>query len=83
MLFRSTTAIEFDLVHPSIVSLKVFTLLGTEVATLIDERPMDLGVRRILFDGSSLNSGVYLYRLVARDADGKTFVSVKKMTLLK
>jgi hypothetical protein len=58
-------------------SLKVFDVLGDEVATLVDEyKPA--GKYEIYFDAKNLPSGVYFYKLVAKD-----FVSVKKMMLVK
>jgi hypothetical protein len=59
------------------VSLKVFDVLGREVATLVNEvRPP--GVYTVRWDASSLPSGVYYYRLQAG-----AFVESKKMVLMK
>jgi hypothetical protein len=87
--FNPTTTIEFDLPDESIVTLKIYNLLGQEVATLLDREIMDLG-DAVEFDASTLPSGVYLYRIVAEtivDAESgdapETFTQVKKMVLLK
>ncbi len=86
--FNPTTTIEFTLLHPSIVSLKVYNALGQEVVTLINNEQMDEGDQEIEFGASRLASGVYFYRLVATPkvsavGEQKPFVSVKKMMLVK
>ncbi|MEO8233510.1 MAG: polysaccharide deacetylase family protein [Ignavibacteriota bacterium] len=59
------------------VQLKVFDILGNEVATLVDEyKPA--GTYDLNFDASKLSSGIYYYQLTAG-----TFISTKKMLLLK
>ncbi len=87
--FNPTTTIEFDLPQASIVTLKIYNLLGQEVATLFDREEIELS-ETVEFDASSLPSGVYLYRIVAEtiaDADAgiasETFTQVKKMVLVK
>ena len=59
------------------VQLKIYNLLGREVATLVKEQQAP-GQYEVRFDGSKLASGVYIYRLQAG-----SFVSVKKLMLLK
>jgi len=60
--FNPTTVLHFEIPHGGHVELKVFDLIGREVATLIDgDRPA--GSHRVEFDGSNLPSGIYLYRL--------------------
>jgi hypothetical protein len=61
------------------VSLKVYDILGREVATLINNEPMQPGKHEKQFDGSKLSSGVYFYRL---NVDGK-FSATKKLVLMK
>jgi hypothetical protein len=62
---------------PSFVTLKVFDVLGREVATLV-ERLMPAGTHTVQFDGNGLSSGLYYYRLQA----GET-MRVKKMLLVR
>jgi len=81
--FNPVTTIEFELPYSSVVTLKMYNLLGAEVATLIDGRSMNRGVWKIQFDASTLNSGVYFYRLVATKPNGTTFNSIRKMALVK
>jgi len=87
--FNPTTTIEFDIPNESIVTLKVYNLLGQEVATLLNRENVDFG-DAVEFDASSLPSGVYLYRIVAEQIanaddgiEASTFTQVKKMVLVK
>jgi hypothetical protein len=80
--FNPSTKIAFRLAVDSKVSMKVFNVLGQEVANLINTN-MAAGSHNINFDASSLNSGVYLYRIEANGIDGTNFVDVKKMILTK
>ncbi len=80
--FNPSTEISFNLKSSSFVSLKVFNLLGQEVANLLNGN-LHQGMHSVKFDASKLNSGVYLYRLDAKGFDGSTFSSVKKMILTK
>ena len=59
------------------VTLKVFDILGREVAVLVEEEQVT-GFYEINFDATRLSSGIYIYRLTAQD-----FVMSKKMTILK
>ena len=75
--FNPTTNISFELPQSSLVQLKVYNLLGQEVATLVDGR-MNSGNHSVNFDASQLSSGVYIYRLNA----GSNSIT-KKMMLIK
>ncbi|MBX2989704.1 MAG: T9SS type A sorting domain-containing protein [Bacteroidetes bacterium] len=75
--FNPATTIGFQLPQSGKVSLKVYTLLGQEVATLLDEE-LGNGIYAIPFDAGNLASGTYVYRLQVGDA-----VQTKKLTLLK
>ncbi len=86
--FNPTTTIRFDLPQQAVVTLKIYNILGQEVATLFDRQQMDYGTQEVQFDASRLASGVYFYRMIAdgiSDAGAKTstFVTVKKMMLIK
>ncbi len=61
----------------TLVSLKVYDILGNEVATLVNENKAP-GVYEVEFNANNLSSGVYLYRLQAND-----FIEVKKMILMR
>jgi Tol biopolymer transport system component len=75
--FNTSTQIAFDLPKAGSVKLKIFDLLGRETRTLVDEVRTQ-GHHSILFDGSNLPSGIYLYRLEMGSVH-----EAKKMVLLK
>jgi hypothetical protein len=75
--FNPSTTINFVLGKTSNVTLSVFNILGQKVATLVDG-PMAVGSHTVHFNGKSLASGVYIYRL-----ETPGFVSSKKMMFLK
>jgi CubicO group peptidase (beta-lactamase class C family) len=75
--FNPSTTIRYELPHASRVSLKIYNVLGQEVATLVNETK-PAGVYTAQFDAGSLASAVYFYRLQAGD-----FVSTKRMLVLK
>ena len=75
--FNPVTNIRFDLPKNGIVTLKVFDILGKEVATLVNEK-LSSGYYEVSWDGSRFPSGVYFYKLQTED-----FSEVKKMLLIK
>jgi hypothetical protein len=75
--FNPSTKIQFEIPDARFVTLKVYNLLGQEVATLINGQ-LEAGRYRAEFDARNLPSGTYLYRLQAGD-----FSEAKKMTVLK
>jgi hypothetical protein len=80
--FNPSTKIAFRLAVDSKVSLKIFDVLGQEVANLVNSN-LAAGGHNFDFDASNLNSGVYMYRIEATGIDGSNFVDVKKMILTK
>jgi hypothetical protein len=75
--FNPSTRIRFQLSTTSFVTLRVFDVMGREVATLVNEERKAGSYERV-FDGNTLAGGVYFYRLVAGG-----FVATNKMVLLK
>jgi hypothetical protein len=75
--FNPTTTIEFDLPKNGIISLKVFNILGQEIAALVQGNRM-AGHYKETFDASRYSSGMYIYRL-----ESPSGVTAKKMILLK
>ena len=69
--------INFNLPEKGQVIIKVFDILGKEILTLVNEFK-DVGYYVVKFDGSSLASGTYIYRI-----ECGSFLSAKKMVLLK
>jgi len=83
--FNPSTTIEFALPKSAFVTLKVYNLLGEEVATLVAEQ-RSAGIHRLNWDARGLATGVYLYRLKAGDPSnnsGQDFVQTKKLILLR
>ncbi len=75
--FNPATNIQFSIDNPQLTILKVYDMLGREVATLVNDKK-SAGEYSIQFDGSNLSSGVYYYRLQAG-----AFTETKKMMLLR
>ncbi len=75
--FNPTTRIEFSLPRASMVQLKVYDVIGREVATLANGQ-MPAGRYTVSFNGGNLASGVYFYRLAAG-----TFVQTRSLLLVK
>lgn len=75
--FNPGTKIEFRIPHFGFVTLKVYDILGNEMAILVNEEK-NAGIYQVSFDASNLPSGVYFYQLRAG-----SFIETKKMLLLK
>jgi photosystem II stability/assembly factor-like uncharacterized protein len=94
--FNPTTTIRFSIPFvekgsersfghaPSLhTTLKIFNLLGREIATLVNE-PKSPGVYEVIFNAEGLSSGVYLYRLTVIGTESKKeFRGIKKMVLIR
>jgi hypothetical protein len=75
--FNPSTRIQYQVASNSQVTLKVYDLLGNELAVLVDEfKPA--GSHEVEFNASELSSGIYLYKLQAGN-----FIETKKLMLLK
>jgi len=75
--FNPTTSIRYEVPQEAVVSLKVFNVLGQEVAALLDGLK-EPGSYEVQWNAKNLPSGVYFYRLQAGD-----FVQTKKLVILK
>ena len=75
--FNPATRISFDIPSPAHVTLKVYNLIGEEVAKIVD-RNMNAGSYSTTWNAASLPSGVYFYRL-----DAGQFSDTRKLVLLK
>jgi hypothetical protein len=85
--FNPNTIIEYDIPYVGtqyIVSLRVYDILGKEIAVLVNEQ-QQAGRHQITFNASNLASGIYIYRIDAvSDADNsRKFVEARKMILLR
>lgn len=75
--FNPTTNIEFMIRQSELVELKVYDILGRELAVLVNEQ-LPAGKYSYKFDGTNLSSGIYFYRISAG-----SFVDIKKAILIK
>ena len=75
--FNPTTRIQFTIVNRQLTIVKVYDVLGREVATVLNE-VMPPGLHTVEFDGNNLASGVYFYRLTSGD-----YTATKRLILLK
>ena len=74
--FNPSTTISYQLPKAGNLTLKVFDILGREVATLVNEN-VEAGKHSINFDASNFSSGMYIYKLQSAN-----FVQTRKMILL-
>jgi hypothetical protein len=75
--FNPNTQINYSIKSTGLATMKVYDLLGTEVATLVNEIK-EAGSYSVNFNASNLPSGIYIYRLIADN-----FVDSKKLILMK
>ena len=75
--FNPTTTIEFAVPKAGVYSLKVYNVLGEEIASLVDNQ-LSVGQHKVNFDATQLASGMYIYRL-----SGNNVNISKKMILMK
>ena len=75
--FNPSTKIQYEVPEKSIVSLKVYDVLGNEIITLVNKENLS-GRYEVEFNATNLPSGVYFYRIQAGG-----FVDTKKMIVLK
>ncbi len=69
--------VEYNIQEAGLVSLKVYDVLGKEVATLVNEEKA-VGNHNVTFNAGNLPSGVYFYTIITGN-----FISTKKMILAK
>jgi hypothetical protein len=82
--FNPTTKIQYQVPELKFVALKVYDVLGNEVAVLVDEyKPA--GIHEIMLNATELTSGIYFYQLKSIDISKGTasYVSTKKLNLIK
>ena len=75
--FNPATTISYTLPEAAFVSMKVYSLLGEEVATLVNAN-QPAGTHQVHFDAAGLPSGVYFYRLSAG-----SFSATRKLMLVR
>jgi len=75
--FNLSTRIGYELPRPVQVNISIYDIRGRLVTNLVNER-MDAGYHTVVWEGNSVSSGVYFYRLTAGE-----FTSIRKMILVK
>ena len=76
--FNPKTTIEYEIPEKSFVTIKIYDILGREVQTLVNNEEKVRFKYKVVFDASTLASGVYFYRIQAG-----SFTETKKMVVLK
>ncbi|OGU79601.1 MAG: hypothetical protein A2W11_05380 [Ignavibacteria bacterium RBG_16_35_7] len=75
--FNPSTIIKFGIPEQSIVLIKIYDVLGSEVKTLLNQE-MDKGWYELLFNAAGYSSGIYIYRMQAG-----SYANTKKMLMIK
>lgn len=75
--FNPVTTFQFSIINRQLTILKVYDLLGREVATIVNEN-LEPGIYQRTFSGEGLSSGVYFYRLTSGG-----FTETRKLLLMK
>jgi hypothetical protein len=80
--FNPSTNIRYSVAQAGHVSLKVYNVLGVEVASLVNEQK-DAGTFRVNWNAAGLPSGMYLYRMSVTSDKGQVYEQSRKLALLK
>ena len=75
--FNPSTKITYSILEPGLVSIKVFDILGRQVAELVNKQ-QSAGTYTVDFNAQNLSAGVYLYKI-----ESGSFQASKKMILMK
>jgi subtilisin-like proprotein convertase family protein len=78
--FNGRTVIGYSLLENGYITLKIYDILGKEVATLVNEN-LKAGQYEVVFDGNNFPSGIYFYKLTCHGQE--EFTDVKRMVLIK
>jgi choice-of-anchor B domain-containing protein len=81
--FNPKTTIHYTLSTAALVTLKVYNVLGREIATLCNNENKEAGKFEAEFDASGLPSGIYFYRLTVTQLGKLRYTETKKFVLLK
>jgi hypothetical protein len=86
--FNPTTTLTFALSQPSIVTVKIFNIIGQEVATLVINEELEAGYHQAEFSAEKMASGIYFTRVMIAEKNdnggtGKNYTLTNRMLLLK
>lgn len=79
--FNPVTKIDYQLPYDGSVSLKIYDIMGREIAELINGN-QTAGNFTVTFNASNMSSGIYFYQMIG-EGNGQRFITTKKMILLK
>lgn len=80
--FNPSTKIKYSIPYKSDVRLKLYNVIGEEVKTLVNEK-LEAGNYSFTLKADNLASGVYIYRITAKQEGGSNYIETKKLILLK
>ena len=82
--FNPSTKVDYQLAMDAKVTIELYSITGEKVATLLSQE-LEAGYYSMMIDSYThgMASGIYIYRMIATDALGKSFVSTKKLSLIK
>jgi len=82
--FNPSTKVDYQLAMDAKVTIELYSITGERVATLLSQE-LEAGYYSMMIDSYThgMASGIYIYRMIATDALGKSFVSTKKLSLIK
>jgi uncharacterized protein (DUF2141 family) len=81
--FNPKTTIHYTLSTAALVTLKVYDVLGKEIATLFNNENKDAGKFAVQFDASNVSSGIYFYRLSVTQLGKLRYTETKKFVVMK
>ena len=81
--FNPITLIRYSISTKSNVTLKVYDILGKEIATLLNNEEVEQGEHNISFDATNLRSGIYFYKIAVEKNGVSFYTNTKKLVLVK
>ncbi|MCD4745034.1 MAG: T9SS type A sorting domain-containing protein, partial [Bacteroidales bacterium] len=77
--YSNNTVIEYSIPETGKVVISITDILGNSISTIVNST-QDAGIHQVTFDGSHLNPGIYIYKMVV-DGENSDFIKMKKMTV--
>jgi len=81
--FNPLTVIRYSFIANSVVTLKIYNVLGKEIATLLNNKEMEKGTHEVEFDASHIPSGIYFYRISVSQFGTLRYTETKKFVVVK
>ena len=80
--FNYETKIPFKVNKSALVTLKIYNMLGQEVASIAEKQYFNEGYSELLFNGFGLPSGIYLYRIIAESVEDRKIILSESMKMV-